>query len=176
MTALAEGFATPTREDWLKAVRAALKGEPFERLIHRTVEDLAIQPLYGPDGPPGRLRPRAPREGSAWDIRTRVAHPDPAEANAQILDDLTGGASSIVLAIGADPGRPGPQPSGRAVRAVERLDLQVFDGVADEAFERLALQRRANGLQPLLPRRGCETFGQGSHHGRPCDQTNAPDR
>ena len=61
MPPLAEGFATPTREDWLKAVRAALKGEPFESLIHHTVEDLAIQPLYGPDGPPGRLRPRAAR-------------------------------------------------------------------------------------------------------------------
>lgn len=54
MTALAEGFATPTREMWLKAVRAALKGEPFESLIHHTVEDLEIQPLYGPDGQIGR--------------------------------------------------------------------------------------------------------------------------
>jgi len=119
MTALAEGFATPTREDWLKAVRAALKGEPFESLIHHTVEDLEIQPLYGPDRPPGRLRPRRPRDGSAWDIRTLVAHPDPAGANEQILDDLAGGASSVALAIGQDGCRIGSADDlARALRGV----------------------------------------------------------
>ena len=42
------------------------------------------------------------------------------------------------------------QPSRSRARAVERLDLQVLDGVVDQALERLALEHGADGREPPL--------------------------
>ena len=45
--ALAAEFPTATREQWLQLVERVLKGERFEeRLVARTVDGVAIQPLY----------------------------------------------------------------------------------------------------------------------------------
>ncbi len=93
-----------SREQWLARVRAVLKDAPFERLASRTVEDLLIQPLYGPgDGAAARAGPqhrRRPAEDAmAWDVRVPVAHPDPARANDQVLESLAGGASSVLLSV-----------------------------------------------------------------------------
>ena len=44
---LTAGFEPPTREAWLALVEKALKGGDFEkRLVSRTADGLAIQPLY----------------------------------------------------------------------------------------------------------------------------------
>ena len=127
LRALTEGFAAPAREQWLAAVRAALKGAAIEDLTHHTVEDLAIAPLYGPEPDSARRSPqRNARPDGAWDVRAVVAHPDPAEANRRILDALAGGASSILLRI---------DPSARAgCAAASAQDLaRVLDGVVLEA-------------------------------------------
>ena len=42
---LAGEFPPARREDWLKLVSAALKGAPFEKLVARTHDGLAIEPL-----------------------------------------------------------------------------------------------------------------------------------
>ena len=42
---LAAEFPSATREDWLKLVRSALKDRPFERLIGKTYDGIAIEPL-----------------------------------------------------------------------------------------------------------------------------------
>ncbi|MCU0299736.1 MAG: methylmalonyl-CoA mutase family protein, partial [Candidatus Nanopelagicales bacterium] len=89
---------SPTREQWLAAVEKVLKGKEFDRtLVSTTLDGLRIEPLYDgyptsadeagfPGfGPLTRGGHPAPRENGQWDIRTRVAHPDPAVANAQIL-------------------------------------------------------------------------------------------
>jgi methylmalonyl-CoA mutase len=99
---------SPTREQWLAAVDKVLKGKDFDRtLVTNTLDGLRIEPLYdaypaGEDesGFPGfdpltRGAQPAPRENGQWDIRTRTVHPDPAVANAQILDDLANGATSV---------------------------------------------------------------------------------
>ena len=136
LRALTEGFATPAREQWLAAVRAALKGAAIEDLTHHTVEDLAIAPLYGPEPySPRRSPQRSAAPGGGWDVRAVVVHPDPVEANRRILDALAGGAGSILLKI---------DPSGRAgcaiasaqelSRALEGMVLEAATAALDAGF------------------------------------------
>jgi methylmalonyl-CoA mutase len=124
---LAEGFAPATRADWLKLVDKTIKGAPFDSLVSRTDDGLAIQPLYEADTAAAPARPiLAPREDErAWDVRTIIAYPDPARANAEALEDLEGGASSLIVRI---------DPTGRAGVAVGSAEglARVLDGVVLE--------------------------------------------
>ena len=135
-TSLADGPA-PTREQWLAAASRALKGAPLDSLITRTVEGLEIEPLYGPDPMPGRtaVQARCPRGEPAWDIRAAVAHADPAAANAQILEHLAGGASSVLLKL--DPaGLSGCAVTSAAdmKRALEGVVLEAATVALDAGF------------------------------------------
>jgi methylmalonyl-CoA mutase len=114
------------REDWKAAVRATLKGAPFEDLITHTIEDLAIQPLYDRATAPD-FEPLECLDGDGgWDIRAPVGHPDPSRANRDALEALEGGASSVLVAI---------DPSGQRGCAIgETADLRrALDGVELEA-------------------------------------------
>jgi methylmalonyl-CoA mutase len=101
---------------WRKAVDAALKGAPFEKkMVSRTYEGIDLQPIYteelfptngDPSGVPGfppfeRGSQVLGNSLTGWDIRQEHAAADPAEANAQILDDLRNNVSSIVLRLDA---------------------------------------------------------------------------
>ena len=121
---LADDFAPPAREAWLRVVEKTLKGESFEdALVKHTADGLSIQPLYTADSAPDVVRDLSPRDADRpWDLRMRVAHPDPRQAAAESLKDLEGGAASLLLAI--DPtGR-----SGVAVGSAEDL-AKALDGV-----------------------------------------------
>ena len=78
---LAAEFEPPTREAWLTLVEKVLKGGDFEkRLVSRTADGLAIQPLYtrSDESEGGRLA--AGRTGwfpGGWDMRQRHAETDP---------------------------------------------------------------------------------------------------
>ena len=121
---LAEGFAPPSREAWLALVERTLKGKPFESLVSRTSDGLEVQPLYTGEDCEGRLTPRGRADpDQPWDVRSLVAHPDPAEANRQILEDLQGGASSVLLRIG----------EGGCAIASARDMLRALDSVVLEA-------------------------------------------
>lgn len=126
---------SPTREQWLAAVDKVLKGKDFDRtLVTTTLDGLRIEPLYDgyateqdESGFPGfdpltRGGHAAPRENGAWDIRTRVVHPDPATANAQILDDLANGATSVEVQLDLGGGE------GVSIRTPEEL-ARVLDGL-----------------------------------------------
>jgi methylmalonyl-CoA mutase len=107
----AAAFPAGSQETWLKLVDKVLAGADFEKkLVSRTYDGLAIQPLYtradwksagDPSGFPGG----APftRGGTAlgtargWDVRQSVGHADPAVANRLILEELEKGATSILL-------------------------------------------------------------------------------
>lgn len=119
--AMMEGFSAPERAQWLALVEKALKGADFERrLVARTADDLRILPLYTRGDAPAGVGKQAPgvapflrgaTAGGAsppWDIRQIHAEPDPAVANAAILEDLAGGATSLKLQIA------GPSWSGIA--------------------------------------------------------------
>src|SRR5712692_3888656 len=93
---LAAEFPPATREHWRKLVEGVLKGAPFDkRLVTRTYDGLAIEPLYArrPDALP--VASRAP--GLPWAVVQRVDHPDPAAANAEALHDLENGATGLSL-------------------------------------------------------------------------------
>src|SRR4051812_5516216 len=88
---LAAEFPTASREQWRKLVDGVLKGASFEkRLVAKTYDGLAIDPLYVRDAQAQPILGRRP--GEAWTITQRVDHPDPAAANAEALHDLENGA------------------------------------------------------------------------------------
>ena len=122
---LAEGFAEPTREQWRALAEKALKGGDFDkRLVARTADGVALGPLDTADDAPSPAPPLWPPRDAArpWEVRTVVAHPDPARANRQALEDLEGGAASVLLRL---------DPSGVDGIAVGGADdlRRVLDGV-----------------------------------------------
>jgi methylmalonyl-CoA mutase len=121
---LAEDFAAPSREDWLALVGQTLGSAGFDaRMVSHTIDGLTIQPLYTAETGPGVSAPVGPRQ--AWDIRAATAHPDPVRANRDILDDLEGGATSVLIRI--DP----TGANGVAVGSADGL-ARLLDGVALE--------------------------------------------
>jgi len=124
---LAEDFTPATREDWLKLVGKTLDGGGFdERLVGHTIDGLTIQPLYTPADGISVAAPVGPRDPErAWDIRAASAHPDPARANRDLLADLEGGATSVLVRI---------DPIGAAGVAIGSADglAQILNGVVLE--------------------------------------------
>jgi methylmalonyl-CoA mutase len=93
---LAAEFPPATEEQWRKLVEGVLKGAPFEkRLVAKTYDGLAIEPLYAREADAQPVAGRTP--GMAWTITQRADHPDPAAANAQALNDLENGANGLAL-------------------------------------------------------------------------------
>ncbi|MBU6371389.1 MAG: methylmalonyl-CoA mutase [Alphaproteobacteria bacterium] len=113
LTALAADFPEVDEARWRALAEKALAGAPWDRLVKRTADDLRIQPVYRetdiaaagePFGAPGQAPFARGRTATRdaflpWHIRQAVAHADPAGANAEILDELRGGASSIELVV-----------------------------------------------------------------------------
>ncbi len=140
-------FEPPSREAWLALVDKVLKGGDFEqRLVSRTADGLAIQPLYTRSqaaatagAPISRKRAAA---GHRWDIRQRHAEPDAQAANAAILEDLEGGATSIVLQIVA-PGQAGlPYEAAPMAAALEGVQLRYLHDRARCAREHDGCRRQ----------------------------------
>ncbi|MQX35171.1 methylmalonyl-CoA mutase family protein [Roseospira navarrensis] len=117
----AEDFAPASHADWMALVEKALDGAPFDKkLVSRTLEGLAIQPLYSrehwpaaddPSGMPGAMpftRGRTPlaQADSGWDVRQLHANPDVAATKAAIADDLANGVTSLLIRLDA-AGRAG---------------------------------------------------------------------
>ena len=94
LAALTALFPPASREAWLTLVDKTLKGAPRESLgphpLYTEAEPVAVGRAPG-------LDPKRP-----WQLRTIADHPDPSVANRQILEDLRGGAASVLLRIGAE--------------------------------------------------------------------------
>ena len=124
---LAGDFPAATREAWLKLVDKTLGDRSLDSLTRQTDEGLPIRPLYRAEDSAAPAYPGiAAREGDrAWDVRTLIAHPDPSRANAEVLEDLEGGASSVVVRL---------DPTGKTGVAVGSADglARVLDGVVIE--------------------------------------------
>lgn len=145
--ALMEGFSAPERAQWLALVEKALKGADFERrLVSRTADGLRIAPLYGRAERPSGLSEQQPgaapylRGASAatitppWDIRQVHGDTDAAAANAAILEDLEGGATSLKLLI-ASEGRIGLGPDASTLGAALKGVMLDVCPIALEAAE-----------------------------------------
>ena len=132
--ALAADFPAASEEAWLKLIEKVLAGAPFDKkLVSRTYDGISIKPLYtkadwhADDGFPGgapytRGTSALGTSQSGWDIRQVHGHPDPEIANQQILEDLEGGATSIILRV--DPSGA----NGVAVRSLKDFET-VLKGV-----------------------------------------------
>jgi methylmalonyl-CoA mutase len=151
---LAAEFPAASRDDWLKLVRAALQERPFERLVSKTYDGLAIEPLYPRAS---RAKPIAGRTGP-WQLMTRIDHPDPAAANAQARHDLENGATGLTLvfqgAIGAngyglDPSQPGIATllDGVFLEAGIALDIQTAE-TSKQAADHIAALVASRGIDP----------------------------
>jgi methylmalonyl-CoA mutase len=123
---LAGDFTPATYDQWRQLVEKALKGADFDkRLVARTADGLRIEPLYTrtdaiedaqaavPGAAPFTRGTKATTDGLGWQIGQRIIEPDPKAANAQILEELEGGAAGVVLQI-AGPGQIGVNISNAA--------------------------------------------------------------
>src|SRR5262245_40267756 len=124
---LAAEFPPATREQWRKLVDGVLKGTPFEqRLIAKTYDGLAIEPLYARQSEARPIAGRTP--GTAWTIMQRVDHPGPVAANAIALNELENGARGLSLVFSGAPGA-----YGYGLPASEQAIARVLDGVHADA-------------------------------------------
>ena len=122
---LAEGFPPATRADWEALVERTLKGAASDSLVIRGTDGLEIQPLYESVRAPRSFAP-APRGGSQpWDVRGRVRHPDRVRAHAEILQELAGGAASVLVTL--DNGRGEGVSIGSAEGLAELLEGVLID-------------------------------------------------
>src|SRR6185437_7521148 len=102
---LAAEFPATDRAEWRRLVEKALKDRPFEKLVSRTYDGIAVEPLYGRAAGVAPVAGRAP--GLPWRIVQRVDHPDPAAANAEALQDLANGADALALVLAGAPSAHG---------------------------------------------------------------------
>src|SRR5712691_4569909 len=81
--------------EWQTLVAEALKGAHFDTLRSTTYDGIVVDPLYARVKDASPIAGRA--AGQAWAVMQRIDLPDPAAANAQILDDLNNGATGLTL-------------------------------------------------------------------------------
>ena len=148
---LAAEFPAATREAWRRLVEGVLKGATFDaRLVAKTYDGLAIEPLYGRKADARPIAGRTP--GTAWWIAQRADHPDAAAANAEALHDLENGATALSLifaggvgaygyGLAADEGTLAKALAGIHLDAGIALDLDA--GAWHPGKELAALVRRS---------------------------------
>jgi methylmalonyl-CoA mutase len=123
---LAADFPPATHDDWRKLVDGVLKGAPFEKLVGKTYDGLAIEPIYPRAKGASTIAGRA--ASAPWQIMQRIDHPDAGEANAQARHDLENGATGLVLVCAGANGAHGfgLEPSAEAIE-------KVLDGIFIDA-------------------------------------------
>jgi methylmalonyl-CoA mutase len=150
----AADFPAASREAWLELVSGVLKGAPFERrLVSKTYDGLAIEPLYGRDDAARPIVGRAP--GTPWQILSRIEHPDPAAANGQALQDLENGATGLSLVFAGSIGAYGFGLDAGAT-AVARLlhDIHLDAGIALDLQADGQPERVASAVTDVVKARG----------------------
>jgi methylmalonyl-CoA mutase len=173
---LAAEFPAATREQWRKLVDGVLKGAPFEkRLVAKTYDGLAIEPLYGRDEQARPVVGRTP--GAAWGVMQRVDHPAPAAANAEALHDLENGATGLCLVFTGSAGAYGyglPASEQAVSRALDGIHLDagialdLDPGAQSEPAARLiAAQAKHRGIAAAVAniRFGLDPIGSAASSG-----------
>ena len=125
----ASEFPPADREAWLELVAGVLKGAPFERrLVSKTYDGIAIEPLYGRDASARPIVGRTP--GAPWQVLSRIEHPDPAAANAQARAELENGATGLSLVFAGAIGAYGFGLDARASAVASLLrDIHLDAGI-----------------------------------------------
>jgi methylmalonyl-CoA mutase len=146
-------FPAATRAQWLELVEGALKGAPYDRLVSRTYDDLAIEALYARAA---AARPIVGRPaGAPWALMQRVDHPDPAAANAQALQDLENGATGLTLVFAGSVSANGYGLDADPDVLARALDGVMLDaGIAIEFNLSPATRDAVRHFAALVNRRG----------------------
>ncbi len=149
---LVPGFAKIPPAFWSDRVQR-MRGEKGERPLSDVDEDgLDVRWLYSPDdalaADPAGLPGAAPfvrgtRIGTAWDIRQEHTHPVIRTANAQVLEDLVGGVTSVTLRLDAAGRQALIHPSAtfdeaRGLGGIAVSDVDDLDAVLEGAYLELA--------------------------------------
>ena len=183
---LAGDFASPDRQDWEAEVLKVLNRRrppgteiPIDKAMGRlrttTVDGLVIEPLYtasDADMADPLTRGALAATGESWDVRALHEDPDVAATNAAVLDDLTKGATSVWLAVGA-----AGVPVGRVADALAgvRADLApvAVSSVDDPeaAAEALLGWFAAAEAGVVGGNLGVDPLGFAAAHGTPADLT-----
>ena len=136
-----DAFPPVSYDGWRALAEATLDGASFEKkLVTCTYEGIDFRPVYaredfdGEDDPvgfPGRMpfvRGARPAGAvlSGWDLRQEHATPDLSSANREILDDLAGGVSSLLLVLDQAARRGFDPDDSRAAEFAGREGLLVF--------------------------------------------------
>ncbi|MCY3925005.1 MAG: methylmalonyl-CoA mutase family protein [bacterium] len=167
-------FDVPERSDWESQVRRGLRGEPWDSLIGRSDDGIAIEPLYtdaafptygDPAGVPGAapFTRGAHRGACRWELRQRHDLTDPAETAAAIREDVEGGAGAVWLRLQRPPA---PGELLAALAGVNPAETSVVvDGgpwfaAAAEAATALAAAAPPGGLVA-----GADPIGALARHG-----------
>ncbi|HET9717731.1 MAG TPA: methylmalonyl-CoA mutase family protein [Pseudolabrys sp.] len=148
-------FPQTTEAEWRELVQAALKGAPFERLVSRTYDGIAVQPLYPRAA---AARPVAGRPAVPWQLLQRVDDPRPDATNRQALEDLNDGAAGLSLVFAGSVGAYGYGLDGSAetlARALEGIYLDAgfaldldMSAQHDGAGHNLAALIKRSGTKP----------------------------
>lgn len=133
-----ESFYAADEEAWWSAVDKALKGAAREKLTSKTDDGLAIAPLYS-NRTDVAARALRPQRGD-WVISQRIELAEPAAANAQILEDLTGGASGLDLIVEGDGTS---SASGIRIKSAEDFAVLYKDVQPDLIETRLNAGKRS---------------------------------
>jgi methylmalonyl-CoA mutase len=151
---LAAEFPPTDRNDWRKLVEAALKGCAFDKLVSKTYDGIAVEPLYeraaGAQPIAGRTAEKP------WQILQRVDHPDPAAANAQALEDLENGATGLSLEFAGGVGAYGfgLRDAAPEMLAQALQDVKLNAGIGIELNPVLGSQNAGINFAELLKQRG----------------------
>jgi methylmalonyl-CoA mutase len=162
---LAGDFPPASREQWRSLVAAVLAksgmhpqdGSPEDALSYPTYDGLRISPLYTADDLPDGFDPSAlpgeppyvrgtSADRPAWDVRQRVSDPEPDAANAAVLAELAGGASSIWLQLGQ-----GGAPVESLAAVLDGMYLELAPVALDAGAE---TEAAAEALLRLVNARG----------------------
>lgn len=120
----ANAFPPASEDQWRAAVDRALKGGDFEKkLVNRTADGIAIQPLERRRAGAEATFGAAP--GRPWLVSARADHPSPEEAAGQAVRDLEGGANALTLVF---EGAAGARGHGLSTADAATLD-RALEGV-----------------------------------------------
>jgi len=122
--------------DWRALVEQGLKGAAWSRLVGKTADGIALEPLYRePDihtatdisGMPGAAPFVRGAASGGWLVRQSFAHPNVDRTNREILADLEGGVAAIELVI--DPNGK----DGVAIKSAADLDHALASVIPEAA-------------------------------------------
>ncbi len=114
-------FPEISESDWISQAEATIRSGGIERLVSKTNDGIAIQPIYQT---PDDAFPALNTSAAQWKIVQRTDIPDIAAANGQILDDLLNGATGISLVL---PGSVTAGSCGVPVQSVADIKRLMKD-------------------------------------------------